>query len=119
MARIHDHTVYLSIGSNEIACELTFTVTPGFAGDRVDPPYPAQCEIRTAEVVVVEQAPFGQQPKASRADAPQWLIDVISNDPDIHSDMLHEAGADSDRADDIRDQLRDDALTSREMGRAA
>ena len=121
MARIHDHTVYLSIGSNELACDVTYTVTPGFDGDRIDPPYSAQCEIRTVEVVVVEEARFGQQPKSARYDAPQWLINVIANDPDIHSDMLCEAGEDDGgRGDDLRDQMRDDALTAHSsMGRAA
>jgi hypothetical protein len=104
MPRTYTHTVYISIGRNEVEAEVTYTVTPGFAGDAIDPPYSAQCDIRSVEVVL-EGKP------TVRVAAPEWLAAIIEADEDIHADMLSEADEDDGGyADDLRDQLRDDRL---------
>ena len=94
----YDYTVYLTVGSNEIACEIVYTVTPGFAGDRIDPPYGPEVDIHTVEAVIDEWR-FGKK-ITKREPVTGWLLDLIANDPDINADLLSEAGEeDLSRAD--------------------
>lgn len=98
MAYKYDATIYLTVGSQELACEIVYTVTPGFAGDRIDPPYGPEVDIYLAEVVT-ETWRFGKK-ITERKPVTGWLLDVISNDPDINADLLSEAGEeDLSRAD--------------------
>ena len=41
MAYLHTHTLYLNLGGTELPVEIKYTIEPGFAGDRIDPPYDA------------------------------------------------------------------------------
>lgn len=88
----HQHTAYLTIGSNERAIDITYTCEPGWAGDYTDPGYPAECTIERVEVEVLAKAPFGKPDVRTWEPAPRWMIDLISNDPDIHADMVDTAG---------------------------
>jgi hypothetical protein len=99
MAYRYDHTAYLTIGSNEIAVDVVYTVTPGFAGDRIDPPYGPEVDIHKVEAVI-KTTRFGRE-KVTREPVTGWLLDLISNCPDINADLLAEAGEeDSDRRAD-------------------
>lgn len=119
MTRKYDHTVYLTIGSNEIACEIVYTVTPGepergpsyaCGGTPASPP---EVDIYLAEAVI-EEWRFGKK-LVQRKPITGWLLDLISNDSDINADLLSEAGEDDEsraaeaaasRADDLRDMRR-------------
>ena len=109
MSYKYDHTVYLTIGSNEIACDVVYTVTPG--QPERGPSYAcggtpaelAEVNILTVEAVLDEWR-FGKK-VTKRELVTGWLLDVISNCPDIYADLLSEAGEeDLSRADDLRDQ---------------
>lgn len=94
----HEHKAYLSLGSNEREVVITYTCQRGWAGDRTDPGYPAECEIERVEVEVLTPAPFGKPSVRTWEPAPRWMIEMIQNDPDIHADMVEAAGEeDSDR----------------------
>ena len=111
------YTHHITVGRAEVACEISYSVASGFAGDRIDPPYPASCEINKIEVVIEEER-HGKK-TVRRELAPQWLFDLLDADEDIHSDMLFEAGEDdAAAADDIRERRWEDAHSS-SMGRAA
>lgn len=100
----YDHTVYLTIGSHEIACDVVFSVTPGqpergptYACGGT-PAEPAEVEIHTVEAVIDEWR-FGKK-ITKREPVTGWLLEVISNCPDINADLLSEAGEeDASRAD--------------------
>lgn len=103
----HNHTLYINVGPNEIACDVVYTVTPGFAGDRIDPPYGPEVDILTVEAVL-EEWRFGKK-ITKREPVTGWLLNVISNCPDINAELLDEAGEeDSDRRADAVQMRRDD-----------
>ena len=107
MAYKHNHTLYIQVGPNEIAVDVVYTVTPGFAGDRVDPPYGPEVDILTVEAVLVEWR-FGKK-VTKREPVSGWLLDVISNCPDINAELLDEAGEDDrDRRADAAQMRRED-----------
>ena len=116
MTRKYDHTLYLTVGSNEIACEIVYTVTPGCPetgpsyASGGEPASPPEVEIYLAEAVI-EEWRFGKK-LVQRKPITGWLLDLISNCPDINADLLSEAGEDdlssaedaaAMRADDLRD----------------
>lgn len=97
---VHEHTVYMTIGSNELAVSIDYNVTPGqrphygsmsYAGD---PGYPAECDIGKVEVCIVEPGnPILRRPEKKRWEtAPDWMVDLIRNDPDINAEMIECAG---------------------------
>jgi hypothetical protein len=119
MARRYDHTLYLTIGSNEIALDVVYKVTPGCP--ETGPSYacggtpasPAEVDILTVEAVL-EEWRFGKK-IVKREPVTGWLLSLIANDPDINADLLSDAGADDEsaaaeaaasRADDLRDMRR-------------
>lgn len=105
MAYRYDFTTYLTIGSNEIACEIVYSVTPGFAGDRIDPPYGPEVDIHKVEAVI-ESFRFGKK-TVKREPVTGWLLDLISSCPDLNAEMLAEAGEeDSDRRADMMEMRR-------------
>ena len=107
MAYRYNHTLYMTVGPNEIAVDVVYTVTPGFAGDRIDPPYGPEVDILTVEAVIESFPRFGVK-VVKREPVTGWLLDVITNCPDINADLLSEAGEeDSDRRAE-RDQERAD-----------
>ncbi len=104
MAYVYDHKIYLNVGGTELPIEIKFTVEPGFAGDRVDPPYDASVEFQSIEAVI-ETWRFGKK-LTDRKAVTGWLASLIENDPNINADLLSEAGeADACRADE-RDEMR-------------
>lgn len=108
MAYTYSHTIYLNVGSTEMPVEIQYTVEPGFAGDRVDPPYPASVEIQSIEAVI-ETWRFGKK-LTDRKAVTGWLASVIESDPNINADLLSEAGEeDAYRADEAADMRREDA----------
>lgn len=111
MAYVHEHTVYMTIGGNEREVCISYTMTPGWGGDREDPGYPADCTIERVEVEVLTGERFGKPMVKSWEPAPKWMIDIIENDEAIHADMVEEASAtvSSARADHERDMRRDAA----------
>ena len=107
MAYRYDHTIYINVGPNEIACDVVYTVTPGFAGDRIDPPYGPEVDILTVEAVLVEWRAGKKITK--REPVTGWLLDLISNCPDINAELLDEAGEeDSDRRADASQMRAED-----------
>jgi hypothetical protein len=103
----YDHTIYITVARQELACEIVYSVTPGLAGDRVDPPYGPEVEIYLAEVVT-ETWRFGKK-LTERKPVTGWLLDLIANDPDINADLLSEAGEeDASRADAAAEMLWED-----------
>ncbi len=96
----YEHTACLAIGSNERELLITYTVTPGGAetGPSYDcagePGWPAEVEIESVEVEVIGRDCFGKPAIKAWEPAPRWLIDIIENDSDMHSDMLSQAGED-------------------------
>ena len=107
MAYRHNHTLYINVGPNEIACDVVYTVTPGFAGDHIDPPYGAEVDIHKVEAVI-ESFRFGKK-TVKREPVTGWLLDVISNCPHINADLLSEAGEeDSDRRADATEMRAED-----------
>ena len=92
MAFRHEHSAYLTLGSNEREVAITYTCEPGWAGDWTDPGYPAECTIERVEVEVLTPAPFGKPEVRTWEPAPAWMIAMIENDPDIHADMVDNAG---------------------------
>lgn len=112
MAYKHNHTLYIQVGPNEIAVDVVYTVTPGFAGDRIDPPYGPEVDILTVEAVLVEWR-FGKK-VTKREPVTGWLLDVISNCPDINAELLDEAGEDdSDRRAEYAQMRREDMINGR------
>lgn len=104
----YSHTIYLNVGSTEMPVEIQYTVEPGFAGDRVDPPYGPSVEIQSIEAVI-ETWRFGKK-LTERKAVTGWLASVIENDPDLNADLLSEAGEEDDcRADEAADMRREDA----------
>ena len=105
MAYRYNHTLYMTVGPNEIAVDVVYTVTPGFAGDRIDPPYGPEVDILTVEAVI-DTFRFGKK-TTTRHPVTGWLLDVITNCPDINADLLSEAGEeDSDRRADMMEMRR-------------
>jgi hypothetical protein len=49
--------------------ELTYDVEPGYAGDRIDPPYPASVQNLKATI-------YG--PKGLQLECPSWLADMLA-----------------------------------------
>jgi hypothetical protein len=114
MAYVYSHKIYLNVGGTELPIEIKYTVEPGFAGDRVDPPYGPSVEFQSIEAVI-ETWRFGKK-LTDRKAVTGWLASAIENDPNINADLLSEAGEeDACRADDRADMLRDE----RRMTRAA
>lgn len=112
MARRYDHTLYLNIGSNEIALDVVYKVTPGCR--ETGPSYacggtpasPAEVDILTVEAVIESFPRFGVK-TVKREPVTGWLLDVITNCPDINADLLSEAGEeDSDRRADMMEMRR-------------
>ena len=107
MAYPYSHTIYLNIGGTELPLEISYTVEPGFAGDRVDPPYGPSVEIQSIEAVI-ETWRFGKK-LTDRKAVTGWLATVIENDPNINADLLSEAGEEEAcRADEAHEMRRDD-----------
>ena len=108
MPYTYSHTIYLNVGSTEMPVEIKYTVDPGFAGDRVDPPYGPSVEIQSIEAVI-EAWRFGKK-LTERKAVTGWLATLIENDPNINADLLSEAGEeDACRADEAADMRRDEA----------
>jgi hypothetical protein len=108
MAYRYSHTLYMTVGPNEIAVDVVYTVTPGFAGDRIDPPYGPEVDILTVEAVIESFPRFGVK-TVKREPVTGWLLDVITNCPDINADLLSEAGeAEMAEADDHAERLWDE-----------
>ena len=108
MAYLYSHKIYLNVGSTELPVEIKYTVEPGFAGDRVDPPYGPSVEIQSIEAVI-ETWRFGKK-LTERKAVTGWLASVIENDPDLNADLLSEAGEEDEyRADEAADMRREDA----------
>ena len=116
MAYTHNHTIYLTIGSNEIACEIEYTVEPGepergptYACGGT-PASPAEVDIRSVTAVIEKW--HGREKRITRYPVEGWLLSLITNCPDINADLISEAedegGPDPDAG---RDQRIDDALT--------
>jgi len=89
---------YIGIGRSEVECVISYNVEPGFAGDRIDPPYDASAEIQSIKIFVGKQV----------HDCPKWLSDLLEADEGLHNDLLLNEEDCPDRA---RDQRIDDALT--------
>lgn len=119
MAYRYDYTIYINVGSNEIACDVVYKVTPGRPATGPSyscggtPAEPAEVDILTVEAVL-EEWRFGKK-VVKREPVTGWLLDLIANDPDINADLLSEAGGDDEsraaeaaasRADDLRDMRR-------------
>lgn len=103
----YSHTIYVNVGSAEVALDVSYTVTPGFAGDRVDPPYSAEAEVSKVEAVI-EVWRFGKK-TTERKQVEGWLFDLIASDAEINADLLNEAGEEDDyRADDAAEMRRED-----------
>ena len=108
MAYLHSHTLYLNVGGTELPVEIKYTIDPGFAGDRIDPPYDASVEIQSIEAVI-ETWRFGKKNTARHA-VTGWLAAVIEGDANINADLLSEAGEDDlCRAAEAADMRREDA----------
>lgn len=107
MAYTYSHTIYLNVGSTEMPVEIQYTVEPGFAGDRVDPPYGPSVEIQSIEAVI-ETWRFGKK-LTERKAVTGWLASVIENDPDLNADLLSEAGEEGEyRADQAAEMRAED-----------
>ena len=113
MAYRYNHTLYIQVGSNEIACDVVYTVTPGRPATGPSyscggtPAEPAEVEIQTVEAVL-EDWHFGKK-ITKREPVTGWLLDLISNCPDINAELLDEAGEeDSDRRADALEMRRED-----------
>lgn len=103
----YSHTIYANVGGTELPIEIKYTVEPGFAGDRIDPPYGPSVEIQSMEAVF-ETWRFGKK-LTDRKAVTGWLATVIENDPNINADLLSEAGEeDMYRADEAAEMRRDD-----------
>lgn len=118
MAYRYDHTLYLSIGRNEVALEVVYSVTPGRPATGPSyacggtPEEPAEVEIHTVEAVLDEWR-FGKK-ITKREPVTGWLLDLISNCPDINADLLSEAGEeDSDRRAEYAQMRREDMINGR------
>lgn len=92
MAFKHDYTTTFTLGSHERDVVITYTVTPGWEGDRTDPGYPAEVQIERVEIERQKPQPFGKPALKSWEPAPEWLIELIQNCPDLDADMIEEAG---------------------------
>lgn len=102
MPASYSYSHFIEIGRVEVELAISFTVEPGFAGDRIDPPYPASAEVQKVEVKL---------PKGGCEAAPEWLFDLIAADDGLCEDMLNDADDGAPDWDAIRDMRRDDALT--------
>jgi len=98
----YSYSRFIEISRVEVELVISYGVEPGFAGDRIDPPYPASVEVQKVEVKL---------PKGGYQPAPEWLFDLIAADDGLCEDMLNEAEDDGPDWDAIRDMRRDDALT--------
>lgn len=78
MAYTYSHTIYLNVGSTEMPVEIQYTVEPGFAGDRVDPPCPPCAEIISATVTV----------RGARHECPAWMLVVMSASDRFHDELV-------------------------------
>ncbi|MDK2769962.1 MAG: hypothetical protein KYX69_19865 [Sphingomonas sp.] len=98
-----EHTIYMKLGSAELAIAVDFTVTRGrpASGPTYDcggePAEPAEAQIVAAQAVIVEPAvPALRRPeKRELKPVPDWMLALIRNDPDINADLLEAAGADA------------------------
>lgn len=98
----YSYSHFIEIGRVEVELVISYGVEPGFAGDRVDPPYPASVEVQKVEVKL---------PKGGVEAAPEWLFDLITADEGLCEDMLNDADDGEPDWGAIRDMRRDDALT--------
>lgn len=98
----YSYSHFIEIGHVEVELVISYGVEPGFAGDRIDPPYPASVEVQKVEVKL---------PKGGFEPAPEWLFDLIAADEGLCEDMLNDADDGAPDWDAIRDMRRDDALT--------
>ena len=110
MKRRYDHTIYVNVGSNEIACDVVYTVTPGqpergptYACGGT-PAEPAEVDILTVEAVL-EEWRFGKK-VTKREPVTGWMLDLISNWPDIHADLLSEAGEEDGYRAELAAEMR-------------
>lgn len=102
----HEYTTTFTLGSHERDVVIQFTVTPGFDGDRTDPGYGPTVNVERVEIEVQSVERFGKPTVKTFEPAPQWLIDIISNCPDLDSEMLCEAGEDEIAAADAAAEMR-------------
>ena len=109
----YDHTIYITVARQELACEIVYTVTPGSPetgpsyASGGEPAVDPEVEIYLAEVVT-ETWRFGKK-LTERKPVTGWLLDLIANDPDINADLLSEAGEeDLSRADDAAEMRWED-----------
>lgn len=103
----YSHTIYFVLGSAEVALEVSYSVTPGYAGDSIDPPYPPEANVSKVEALT-EVWRFGRK-LTERKPVEGWLFDLIASDAEINADLLSEAGEeDTYRADEAAEMRRDD-----------
>jgi len=98
---IHEDTLTGPGGEIGIVLEINFTVYPGYAGDRIDPPEGPSVDIHDWTLT----GPDGP------LDCPNWLAAIYTPDDDA---LLQIAGDDlraeaEDRADARLDMQREDA----------
>jgi hypothetical protein len=71
--------------------EFTYDVDPGYAGDRIEPPYPASVQNLKATI-------YGH--KGLRLECPQWLADMLAEQEGHDSLILMAQEARDDAAYD-------------------
>ena len=98
----YSYSHFIEICRVEVELVISYGVEPGFAGDRIDPPYPASVDVQKVEVKL---------PKGGYEAAPEWMFDLIVADDGLCDDMLNDADDGAPDWDAIRDMRRDDALT--------
>jgi hypothetical protein len=88
-----------------IEVEFTYDVDPGYAGDRIDPPYPASVDEVRVSII---------GPHRQRLECPDWLADILV-DQVTEEELLGAAqGARDDAAYDAWADRRDmDAVVRR------
>ena len=83
MTRVYYTTVY-----REIAIEVGYTISPGFAGDRTDPPWPAEIDIRQS----------------------YWNGAAVELTDDERDELLTDHEDEGPDPDDARDRMTDDRM---------
>lgn len=97
----YEYSTTLSIGRNERDVLVTYTVTPGCPETGPSyacggtPAFPPEVEIERVEIMRERPQLYGRPTVKTWEPAPEWMVEIIQNDADMHSDMLCEAGEDA------------------------
>jgi hypothetical protein len=116
MAFKHDYTTTFTLGSHERDVVITYTVTPGSGptgpsyASGGDPGYAAEINVERVEIERQMPVAFGKPAMKTWEPAPQWLIEIIENCPDLEAEMLSEAGEDEIAAADDYAESRWDEM---------